>query len=92
MPQQQISTGPAPMERVERTNVVMVNPQQRARFSQKNLYAMDIDRREIRNCYTCEDFGHLTRNCRNRRVGINRRMEMDNNNNLNGEGDLIVFN
>ena len=52
---------------------------------------MDIDRREIRNCYACEDFGHLIRNYRNRRVEMNRRMEMDNNNNLNGEGDLIVF-
>jgi len=25
--------------------------------------------RENRNCYNCERFGHLARNCRNRRIG-----------------------
>ena len=66
-------------------------PSTKGKFSQKNSYAINIDRREIRNCYVCEDFGHLTRNYRNRRVEMNRRMKIDNNNNLNGEGDLIVF-
>jgi len=33
MPQQQVSTGPAPIEGVERTNAAMVTPQQRTGFS-----------------------------------------------------------
>jgi len=51
---------------------------------------MDVDRRENRNCYTCGGFRHLARNCRNREIGMNRRMEVDQdtNNNLNGEGGL----
>ena len=77
------------MEGVERTNVAMATPQQKAGFLQRNPYAMNIDRRENRNCYACEGFGHLARNCRNR-VGMNRRMEVeqDSNSNLNGEGGL----
>ena len=67
----------------------MVIPQQRTGFSQRNPYAMDVNRRENRNCYTCGGFGHLARNCRNRRM-MNRRIEVDQdiNNNLNGEGGL----
>ena len=80
---------PAPMERVERTNTVMVNPQQRAGFPQRNSYAMDVNRRENRNCYACGGFGHLARNYRNRGMGANRRMEVEqDNSNLNGEGGL----
>ena len=50
---------------------------------------MDVNRRENRNCYTSGGFGHLARNCRNR-MGINSRMEVDQNanSNLNGEGGL----
>ena len=90
MPQQQVSTGPAPMEGVERMNVVMATPQQRAGFPQRNLYAMDVDRRENRNCYTCGGFGHLARNCKNRGMRMNRRMKVnqDTNSNLNGEEGL----
>jgi len=86
MPQQWVPTGPAPMEGVERTNVAMVTPQQRAGFPQRNPYAMDVDRRENQNCYAYGGFGHLARNCRNRGM-VNRRMEVDqdNNSNLNGE-------
>jgi len=84
-PQQRVPTGPAPMEGVERTNAAMATPQQRAGFSQRNPYAMDVDRRKNQNCYTC---GHLARNCRNRMM--NRRMEVDqnSNSNLNGEEGL----
>jgi len=42
---------------------------------------MDVDRRENRNCYTCEGFGHLARNCRNRGTGMNRRIEVEQDNN-----------
>jgi len=81
--------GPALMEGVERTNAVMVTPQQRVGFPQRNPYAMDVDKRENRNCYTYGGFGHLARNCRNR-MGMNRRIEVDqdSNSNLNGEGGL----
>jgi len=77
------------MEEVERTNMAMATSQQRAGFPQRNLYTMDVDRRENRNCYACRGFGHLARNCRNR-VGMNRKMEIeqDSNSNLNGEGGL----
>ena len=91
LPQQQVPIGPAPMEGVERTNVAMTKPQQQgAEFSQRNPYAMDIDRRENRSCYACGGFGHLARNCRNKRIGMNRRMEVDQNanSNLNGKGGL----
>jgi len=51
---------------------------------------MDMDRRENKNYYTCGGFGHLARNCRNREMRMNRRMEVDQdtNSNLNGEGGL----
>jgi len=66
---------------------------------------MEVDRRN-RNCYSCRVFGHLARNCRNRRagnrIGEGRRLEYDGNNrqrriiedgqnNLNGEQDLILL-
>jgi len=77
------------MEEVERTNMAMATSQQRAGFPQRNLYTMDVDRRENRNCYACRGFGHLAKNCRNR-VGMNRKIEVeqDSNSNLNGEGGL----
>ena len=78
------------MKGVERTNAVIATSQQRAELPQRNSYAIDVGRRENRNCYACGRFGHLTRNCRNRGMGMNRRMEVDQdaNNNLNGEGGL----
>jgi len=89
MPQQQVSTEPALMKGVKRTNAAMATPQQRTRFPQRNPYAMDVNKRKNRNCYACGGFGHLARNCRNRGM-TNRRMEVDQdiNNNLNGEGGL----
>ena len=66
---------------------------------------MDIDRRENQNCYSCEGFRHLARNYRNRGMGNRNRdgrrlkyrqrliIEGSNGqNNLNGEGDLVVLN
>ena len=77
------------MEGVERTNVAMARPQQQgAGFPQRNSYTMDVDKRENWNCYVCGGFGHLARNCRNREMGMNRRMEVDQDSNLNGEEGL----
>jgi len=88
---QWVTTGPALIEGVERTNTVMVRPQQQgAGFPPKNSYAMDVDRRMNRNCYACKGFGHIAKNCRNQNMSMNRRMETENNN-LKEEQDLIVF-
>ena len=107
MPQQQATIGPALIEGVERTDAVIVHPQQRVGVVQRNTYAMNIDRG--RNCYACREFGHMAQHCRNRgtgnRIGEGRRLEYgsrENNgqrrieerneaNNLKGEEDLIVF-
>ena len=76
---QQATTGPAPMEGVERTNAVVVRGQgQGAGIPlRRDPFAMDIDRG--RNCYACGGFGHMARHCRNRgqrgRVAENRRVE-----------------
>jgi len=76
------------MERVERIEVVMVYPQQRVGFVQRNPYAMDVDRE--RNCYACGGFGYLARYCRNRRMGMNQRMEIEgDNSNLKGDKGLM---
>ena len=50
---------------------------------------MDVDKRDNRNCYNCGEFRHMTKNCRNRRVSINRRMETEDSNNLNEGGGLM---
>ena len=63
---QQATTGPAPMEGVERTNAVVVRGQGQGTGIplRWDLFAMEVDRR--RNCYACGGFGHMARNCRNR--------------------------
>jgi len=104
MSPQWVIAGPAQIEGIERTEAVMVHPPQRARFVQKNPYIMKVDRSN-RNCYNCRGFGHPARYCRNRRtgnrIGEGRRLEYKGQrreeggkepSNLNGEGDLIVFN
>ena len=95
MPQQQIPARLVPMEGVKRINMIIVClQQQRAGFTQHNPYAMNINRRENWNCYNCREFGHLARNCRNRRmenrIGKGRRLEYRLEN-LNGKGDLVVL-
>jgi len=89
MPPQQATIEPTPMEGVERINVVMARLQQQGvEFSQRNLYAMDMDMSK-RNCYVCGDFEHMAKYCRNREIEVNRKMEVENNSsNLNGEGGL----
>ena len=55
------------MKGVERTNTVIVNPNQQVGFiSRHNLYIMDVNRRQ--NCYNCRGFGHIAKNCRSRRI------------------------
>ena len=76
---QQATTGPAPMEGVERTNAVVVRGQgQGAGIPPRwDPFAMEVDRG--RNCFACGGFGHMAHHCRNRgqrgRVGDNRRVE-----------------
>jgi len=98
MPSQQVTTRPALMEGVELTNVAMVRElgQGTGVPPRRDPYAMEVDRG--RNCYTCREFGHLARHCRNRgeRVAEGRRMEYNGGreglfeyeNNLKGEENL----
>ena len=102
MPQQAI-IGPAPMEGVERTNVVVVRGQgQSAGIPPRwDPFAIEVDR--SRNCFACGGFGHMARHCRNRGRGRpmeGRRVEysggrieeiLDNTNNLKGEGNLELL-
>ena len=92
------------MEGIERMNIIMVHPNQRAKFTQYNPYTIDMDRGN-RNCYNYRGFGYLARNCRNRetgdRIGKKRRLEyrqrriIEGGNkdisNLNGDKNLIVL-
>ena len=99
---QQVTTGPAPMEGVERTNVVVVRGQGTGQGVEipprRDPFAMEIDRE--RNCYACGGFGHMACHCRNRgrgRLMDGRRVEyrggrieeiLDNSNNLKGVENL----
>jgi len=100
---QQATTGPAPMEGVERTNAVVLRGSGGGQSAgippRRDPFAMEIDRG--RNCYACGGFGHMARNCRNRgqrgRVAENRRVEYgggrieeitNNTNNLKVEENL----
>ena len=78
MSSQQATIGPAPMEGVERTNAVVVrgSGQGMGASLRRDLYAMEVDCG--RNCYTCRDFGHMARHCRNwgrGRVAEKKRLE-----------------
>ena len=76
---QQATTGPAPMEGIERTNAVVIRGQEQSAgvSPRRDPYAMEVDRG--RNCFACGGFGHMARHCRNRgrggRVAENRRVE-----------------
>ena len=80
MPPQQATTRPASMEKVERTDTVMVRGpgQGMGTLSRSDPYAMEVDRG--RNCYICRGFGHMVHHCRNRgRVAERRRLEFKGN-------------
>ena len=64
-----MTTRPAPMEKVERTNVMVVRGQrQRIGVPQRrNPYTIEINRG--RNCYVCGGFGHIACYCKNRGRG-----------------------
>ena len=100
---QQATTGPAPMEGIERTTAVVVRGQGAGVPQRRDPFAMDIDRG--RNCYACGGFGHMARHCRNRgqrgRIAENRRVEYGGGqieeitnftNNLKAGEDLELFN
>jgi len=101
---QQVTTGPAPMEGVERTNAVVVRGQGQGTGipPRRDPFAMEVDRG--RNCYACGGFGHMAHNCRNRgrgRLMDGRRVEYgggriedicDNSNNLKGGENLKLLN
>ena len=76
---QQVTTEPAPIEGVERTNVVVVRESGQGAGipPRRDLFAMEIDRSQ--NCYVCGGFGHMVCNCKNQgqrgRVVENRRVE-----------------
>ena len=78
---QQVTIGPAPMEGVKRTNVVVVRGagqgQSMGAPPRRDPFAMEVVRG--RNCFACGGFGHMARHCRHRglrgRVGENRRIE-----------------
>jgi len=101
---QQVTMGPALMERIERTNTVVVRGsgagagQNVGVPPRRDPYAMEIDRG--RNCYACGGFGHMAHHCRNRGKGRpmeGRRVEYmrerieeiyNNTNNLKGVENL----
>ena len=68
---QQVTTGPAPMEGVERMNAVVVRGQGQGQNvgipPRRDPFAMEVDRG--RNCYACGGFGHMAHHCRNRGRG-----------------------
>jgi len=74
---QQATTGPAPMEGIERTNAVVVRGQGQGQNAgippRRDPFAMEVD--HGRNCYACGGFGHMARNCRNR-GRVMRRVEI----------------
>ena len=66
---QQATIGPALMEGVERTNVVVIRElgagvgQNMVVPLRRDPYTMEVD--QERNCYACGGFGHMACHCRN---------------------------
>jgi len=101
---QQATIGPAPMEGVERTNVVVVRGSEQGAGQsmgappRRDPFAIEVDKG--RNCYACGGFGHMAHHCRNKgrgRLMDGRRVEygggrikeiVDNSNNLKGVENL----
>jgi len=80
LPPQQATTGPAPMEEVERTNAVVVRRlgQGIGTSSRRDPYTMEVDRG--RNCYAYGKFGYMASHYRNRgrgRIAEERRLEYE---------------
>ena len=67
---QKATTGPAPMEGIERTNAVVVRGQGVGIPPRRDPFAMEVD--WGRKCYACGGFGHMARNCRNREREMRR--------------------
>ena len=59
-----MTTGPALIEGVERTNIVVVQGQGVGVPSRQDPYVMKVDK--SRNCYACGGFGHMVYHYRNR--------------------------
>ena len=82
---QQATIGPALMESIERTNMVVVRGsevgggQNMGALPRRDLFAMEVD--WSRNCYACGGFGHMAHNCRNQsqrgRMVENRRVKYE---------------
>ena len=70
---EQATIGPALIEGVERTNVVVVRDAGQGQKQSVGVpprwdpYAMKVD--QGRNCYACGGFGHMAHHCRNRKRG-----------------------
>jgi len=74
---QQVTMGPAPIEGIERMNVVVVRGQGQGQSAgippRQDPFAMEVDRG--RNYFACGGFGHMARHCRNR-GRVMRRVEI----------------
>ena len=102
MPSQQVTTGPALIEGVERTNTVVVQGSDMRASSRSDPYMMEID--QGRNCYACGSFEHMVCHCRNKgreRTMKGRRVEYgggrieeinEHSNNLKGVENLEFLN
>ena len=74
--------------------MVNLQQQQTGFVPQHNLYTMDVNKG--RNCYNCEEFGYIARNCKNREI-VEQEKRVDykdngKNHNLNEKENLIVLN